>query len=122
MLILALTIVSAFEAVGVILVISMLIFPSVTASFFFSRMPAILFSTLPLSVVYSTGGFFLARWLDCSIAGAMVLVAGFFFSLSWAFGPNEGLLWQILKHKKLPNKKEKEREDTKKASSFPEAF
>ena len=47
MLLLALTIVSAFEAVGVILVISMLIFPSVTAGFFFSRMPAILFSSLP---------------------------------------------------------------------------
>lgn len=96
MLLLALTIVSAFEAVGVILVISMLIFPSVTAGFFFTRMPIILFCSLPCSVVYSFGGFFLARWLDCSIAGAMVLVAGFFFCLSWLFGPNEGLLRQFL--------------------------
>lgn len=97
MLLLALTIVSAFEAVGVILVISMLIFPSVTAGFFFSRMPAILFSSLPLSVLYSTGGFFLARWLDCSIAGAMVLVACVCFGLGWGFGPKGGLAWQILK-------------------------
>ena len=81
MLLLALTIVSAFEAVGVILVISMLIFPSVTAGFFFSRMPAILFSSLPFPFVYSFGGFFLARWLDCSIAGAMVLVASLCFGL-----------------------------------------
>lgn len=96
MLLLALTIVSSFEAVGVILVISMLIFPSVTANFFFRRMPAILFCSLPFSFVYSIGGFFLARWLDCSIAGAMVLVASLCFALGWAFGPNGGLAWQLL--------------------------
>jgi manganese/zinc/iron transport system permease protein len=97
MLLLALTIVSAFEAVGVILVISMLIFPSVTASFFFTRMPAILFCSFPFAFIYSIGGFFLARWLDCSIAGAMVLVASFCFALSWGFGPEGGVAWQILR-------------------------
>ena len=103
MLLLALTIVSAFEAVGVILVISMLIFPSVTASFFFTRMPAILVSSLPLSFVYSIGGFFLARWLDCSIAGAMVLVASLCFGLGWGFGPKGGLAWQLLHRLKHPH-------------------
>lgn len=107
MLLLALTIVSAFEAVGVILVISMLIFPSVTASFFFTRMPAILFCSLPLSFIYSIGGFFLARWLDCSIAGAMVLVASLCFTLSWGFGPKDGLAWQILR--RLTNSSSKEK-------------
>jgi manganese/zinc/iron transport system permease protein len=103
MLLLALTIVSAFEAVGVILVISMLIFPSVTASFFFTRMPAILVSSLPLSFVYSIGGFFLARWLDCSIAGAMVLVASLCFGLGWGFGPKGGLAWQLFHRLKHPH-------------------
>jgi len=103
MLLLALTIVSAFEAVGVILVISMLIFPSVTASFFFTRMPAILVSSVPLSFVYSIGGFFLARWLDCSIAGAMVLVASLCFGLGWGFGPKGGLAWQLLHRLKHPH-------------------
>jgi manganese/zinc/iron transport system permease protein len=75
----------------------MLIFPSVTAIFFFTRMPAILFCSLPLSFIYSVGGFFLARWLDCSIAGAMVLVASLCFALGWGFGPKDGLTWQILR-------------------------
>lgn len=92
MLLLALTIVSAFEAVGVILVVSMLIFPSVTAAFFFTRMPAILLCSIPLSVIYSFGGFFLARWLDCSIAGAMVLVAFLCFVCAWVIGSQGGLL------------------------------
>ena len=92
MLLLALTIVSAFEAVGVILVVSMLIFPSVTAAFFFTRMPVILLCSIPLSVIYSCGGFFLARWLDCSIAGAMVVVAFLCFVCAWVIGSQGGPL------------------------------
>ena len=89
---LALTIVAAFEAVGVVLVIAMLIFPSVTAGFFFERLPALLWATAPLSFLYSLGGFHLARWLDCSIAAAMVVVAGFLFVAAWFFGPKGGLI------------------------------
>lgn len=86
MLMLAVTIVSAFESVGVILVIAMLIFPATTASFFFTRMPAILLCTIPLAILYSWGGFCLARWLDCSIAGSMVLIAIVCFGLAWLLG------------------------------------
>ena len=75
MTILALCTVASLEAVGVILVVAMLIFPSVTASFFFERLPAILFATLPLGILYSIMGFHLAHWLDCSIAAAMVVAA-----------------------------------------------
>ncbi|MFP6899974.1 MAG: metal ABC transporter permease, partial [Opitutales bacterium] len=41
MIALAFTIVASFEAVGVVLVIAMLIFPAVTAGFFFQRMPSL---------------------------------------------------------------------------------
>ena len=99
MLLLAITIVAAFESVGVILVIAMLIFPSTTASFFFSRMPTILFSTIPLSFIYSLGGFFLARWLDCSIAASMVVVAMICFGLAWLFGPVDSVLPKLLYRK-----------------------
>ena len=99
MLLLATTIVAAFESVGVILVIAMLIFPSTTASFFFSRMPAILFSTIPLAFIYSFGGFFLALWLDCSIAASMVVIAMFCFGLAWLFGPVDGVIPKLLYRK-----------------------
>ena len=96
MLLLAIIIVASFESVGVILVIAMLIFPSTTASFFFSRMPAILFSTIPLAFIYSFGGFFLARWLDCSIAASMVVIAMLCFGLAWLFGPVDGVIPKLL--------------------------
>ena len=95
MLLLAITIVASFESVGVILVIAMLIFPSTTASFFFTRMPAILFCSIPLSIIYSLGGFFLARWLDCSIAASMVVVAMLCFGIAWAFGPEDGVVTKL---------------------------
>jgi manganese/zinc/iron transport system permease protein len=100
MLLLAITIVASFESVGVILVIAMLIFPSTTASFFFTRMPAILFCSVPLSIFYSFGGFFLARWLDCSIAGSMVVVAIICFGLAWLFGTENGILINLFFRKK----------------------
>jgi manganese/zinc/iron transport system permease protein len=93
MIALALTIVASFEAVGVVLVIAMLIFPAVTANFFRERMPSLLWSVVPLSLAYSLGGFHLATWLDCSIAGAMVVIAGFLFVLAWCFGPKGGLFF-----------------------------
>ena len=100
MLLLAITIVASFESVGVILVIAMLIFPSTTASFFFTRMPAILLCSFPLSIFYSFGGFFLARWLDCSIAGSMVVVAMICFGIAWLFGTENGILPNLFFRKK----------------------
>jgi len=94
MIALALTIVAAFEAVGVVLVVAMLIFPAVTASFFYERLPALLLGVAPLSLAYALGGFHLAKWLDCSIAGAIVVTAGILFVLAWVFGPKGGLFWQ----------------------------
>ncbi len=101
MIALAITIVAAFEAVGVVLVIAMLIFPAVTAGFFFERLPALLWSTVPLSLAYSLGGFHLAHWLDCSIAPAMVVVAIGLFVAGWFFGPKGGLVHARLFKRKL---------------------
>ena len=64
MTILALYTVASLEAVGVILVVAMLIFSSVTASFSSKGYTAILFATLPLGILYSIIGFHLAHWLD----------------------------------------------------------
>jgi len=91
MLALALTTVASLEAVGVILVVAMFVFPPVTASFFFRRLPLVLLSTLPLGILYSIGGFHLAHWLDCSIAGAIAVVATILFIPACLLGPNGGV-------------------------------
>ena len=106
---LAITIVSALESVGVILVVAMLVFPSTTASLFSTRLPVILFSTFPLALLYSIGGFFFARWMDCSIAGAMASVAFVSFLAIWLISnksfiqPIYEILAKNLGQKKAPN-------------------
>ena len=95
MLGLALATVASLESVGVILVVAMLVFPSVTASFFFARMSSLVWATFPLGITYSVGGFHLAQWLDCSLAGAMATFAGLLFIPCSLFGPLDGIFWKI---------------------------
>lgn len=102
MMLLALSTVASLESVGVILVVAMLVFPSVTASFFFNRLSTILFCTFPLGIIYTFGGFHLAYWLDCSIAAAMAIMATVCFILGLVCGPNSYFL-KFLITKKAPN-------------------
>lgn len=95
MLALALSTVASLEAVGVILVVAMFVFPPVTAAFFLQRLPAILIGTFPLGIIYTWGGFHLAHWLDCSIAAAIAVVATLLFIPACLLGPNGGILRRL---------------------------
>ncbi len=95
--ILSLVAVSAFEAVGAILVIAMLILPGATAQLLSQRLPVILGLTLLHAALSAVTGLHLGTWLDCSIAGAMVVAGGGWFALAWVFNPREGLLRRVLR-------------------------
>ncbi len=89
---LSVIIVSAFEAVGAILVIAMLILPGATASLLAHRLPPMFGITVVHALLSAVGGIHLATWLDCSPAGAMVVAGSAVFALAWVFSPSEGLL------------------------------
>ncbi len=99
---LSLTIVSAFEAVGSILVIAMLVFPAATMMLLSDRLPTILWGVGGLAVLYSCLGLLLAFQLDASIAGAMGVVAGIIFLVAWVLNPKRGLLGKLLRRQKAP--------------------
>lgn len=80
---LSIVIVSAFESVGAILVIAMLIVPGATASLLASRLPAIFALIVLHGALSSVAGLHLALWLDCSIAGAIVVAGCSLFTLAW---------------------------------------
>lgn len=92
MSVLSVVVVSAFESVGAILVIAMLILPGATASLLTHRLPRVLLLTLLHAAMSSVLGVMLALWLECSIAGAMVVMGGVLFVLAWVFSPTQGLL------------------------------
>lgn len=89
---LSVVIVSAFESVGAILVIAMLILPGATASLLVDRLPRVMMLSVVHAAVSSVLGIHLATWLDCSMAAAMVVMASGLFCLAWVFNPRDGLL------------------------------
>ena len=89
---LSVVVVSAFESVGAILVIAMLILPGATASLLSQRLPVILLLSVAHAAFSAVLGLHLALWLECSVAGAMVVMATVLFVLVWFFSPTQGLI------------------------------
>ncbi|HVK38034.1 MAG TPA: metal ABC transporter permease [Candidatus Kapabacteria bacterium] len=93
----SLTTVGAFESVGAILVVAMLIAPPATAYLLTDRLDRMLIYAVGIGVLSAIGGFYLASWLDGSIAGAMAVVAGAFFTLALLFSPTHGVLTERMR-------------------------
>lgn len=97
----SLTVVGAFESVGAILVVAMLVVPPATAYLLTERLGPMLALAAALGAVSAAAGYGLARWWDCSIAGAMALVTGILFLLALLFSPTHGLVARLLIHHRL---------------------
>lgn len=94
MLWLSVVVVSAFEAVGAILVIAMLILPGATASLLAERLPTRLGLNVVHSFLSAILGLHLGVWWDCSVGAAMVVAGAGLFGLAWIFNPTNGLIWR----------------------------
>jgi manganese/zinc/iron transport system permease protein len=86
------TTVAAFENVGAILVVAFLIAPAATAYLITHKFRSMIWIAALLGVTSSAGGYYLAVYLDGSIAGAMSTVAGLQFMLALLFSPDSGLI------------------------------
>lgn len=81
---LSLVVVSAFEAVGAILAVAMLIIPAMfAAQLARSSLPARLGLTVLHAFASALAGWHLSIWLECSAAGAMVVCGAVFFLIAW---------------------------------------
>jgi len=96
----SLTTVASFESVGAILVVALLVAPPATAYLLTDTLPAMLAATALLAVGISAGGYFLAAWLDGSIAGAIVTIAGLMFALAFLFAPRHGVVTRRWRHRR----------------------
>lgn len=79
----AVVIVAAFEAVGAILAIAMLIVPPMFAAEWSQRLPFRLVLTTLHAFWSALTGYHLSIWLNCSTAGAMVVSGSVLFVVSW---------------------------------------
>lgn len=92
MALVSLTIVAAFESVGAILSVAMLIVPGATAYLLTDRLDRMLLYSVGIGALSAVGGYYLAVVLDASISGAMTAVAGALFLLVFLFSPLHGVL------------------------------
>ncbi|MEM8955685.1 MAG: metal ABC transporter permease [Verrucomicrobiota bacterium] len=108
MTIVAVTTVAAFEAVGSIIVIAMLIVPPATALLLTQRLAFM----IPLSAAFAAAAAFLGHlsaitvptWFgfeSTSTSGMMALAAGLLFAVAWLFNPTQGLLTKHFRHQNL---------------------
>lgn len=97
----SLSTVASFESVGAILVVGMLIVPASTAYLLTDRLSVMLLYSVLIGAVSSAGGYYMAKWLDASIAGAMIAVAGLLFALAFVFSPLHGLVARRRKRRGL---------------------
>ncbi|XOV72432.1 MAG: metal ABC transporter permease [Verrucomicrobiota bacterium] len=99
---LSVIVISAFEAVGAILVIAMLILPGATASLLTTRFPKVMMLSILHAALSTVVGVHLAIWLNSSTAGCMVVAGSGLFGLAWAFSPSQGLLKQWWRRRRTP--------------------
>jgi manganese/zinc/iron transport system permease protein len=95
MTVVSITAVGAFNAVGSILVVALMIAPPATAYLVAERLEVMLWLSAGAAALSAAVGFAIAFVLDVSIAGSMATTAGVIFALALALAPRRGLLAQL---------------------------
>lgn len=101
MTLVSITTVGAFDSVGAILVVAMLVVPGATAYLLTERLSSMLALAVAQGFLSSLLGYLLARWLDASISAAMSTVSGMLFLLAFLFAPGGGLVAKWLHRRRL---------------------
>lgn len=87
----SLTTVASFESVGAILVVAFIVAPPATAYLLTDNFKTMLGLSVLLGITASVAGYYLAVWMDGSIAGAIASVTGIEFTLAFLFSPTQGI-------------------------------
>ena len=94
MLMVSVTAVGAFDAVGSILVVALMITPAATAYLLTNRLSRMLLYSAVIGAAGAIGGFWMAWFLDANIAGSIASALGVLFFGVFLMAPERGLLAQ----------------------------
>lgn len=79
------TTVAAFDAVGAIMVVAMLITPAASAYLWTDRLSVMLVMSSSFGVLSAILGYYIATVIDTSISGSMALATGVIFIISFFY-------------------------------------
>jgi manganese/zinc/iron transport system permease protein len=86
------TTVAAFDAVGAILVVALMITPAAAAYLLTTDLKKMIVLSVFFGVTSAIGGYWFAKWLDASISGSITTVLGVIFLTVYLFAPEKGLI------------------------------
>lgn len=101
MTLVSLTTVAAFDSVGAVLVVAMLIGPAATAYLISKSVRSMILWSMTFGVTAAITGYYLAKLWNTSIAGMMAAMIGILFMLVFLFMPHDGIVWKTITRLKL---------------------
>lgn len=125
MTVVAITTVAAFEAVGSIIVIAMLIVPAATAHLLTDRLPSLILLSVAVAAASAVLGHLAALLVppligfpSTSTAGMMAVMAGALFLLAALFAPRHGMLPRSFARRRAPARETPPTPDGKRKASL----
>ena len=97
LLLLALTVVTAIQTVGVVLVLALLVTPAATASLLTRRLPYVMALGALFAVLAAVVGLYASFHANVASGATIVLTLTGFFVLAFLFAPERGLVWRGLR-------------------------
>ncbi len=94
------TTVGAFDAVGAILVVALMVAPPAIAYLLTNDLKKMILIACFFGAISALLGYWLAHILDASIAGSMTTVLGVLFLLVYLFAPSKGLISVLYRQKR----------------------
>ncbi|MEH1007836.1 metal ABC transporter permease [Winogradskyella sp. ECml5-4] len=95
----SITTVGAFDAVGAILVVALMIAPAAAAYLLTTDLKKMLALAIGFGIFSAIFGYWVAHWLDASIAGSITTVLGLVFLLVYLFAPSKGIIAVMYREK-----------------------
>jgi manganese/zinc/iron transport system permease protein len=95
----SITTVGAFDAVGAILVVALMIAPAASAYLLTNELKRMLIFAICFGVCSAISGYWVAHWLDASIAGSITTMLGLLFLTVYLFAPRRGIIAVLYKER-----------------------
>lgn len=100
MSVVSVTCVGAFDAVGSVLVIALIVIPPCCAYLLTDRLSAMIALSVFFGLLAAVSGFWAASFLDVNIAGSMAFACGALFCLVFLFSPDRGLFGMLAERRR----------------------
>ena len=94
LVLIAITIVTSLQVVGIALMLAMFVTPAATASLLTRRLPTMMAVSALIGAFSGIVGVYASFYLNVASGAAVVLVATLIFILVFLFAPGRGIVWQ----------------------------